>query len=213
MSHNGRVIDHLVLATPDVRATAAQVHADWGIEVVAGGAHTGRGTRNELSGLGGSAYLEIVGPDDAQPDPPFPRPFGVDALAAPVLVAWCARPTRPLAEVVARVAAHGIDLGPIAAMSRTRPDGVELQWALTFPLLGTPHEGTVPFLIDWQQSPHPSATLPHTAQLTRLHLVHPQPDLLRAILTEVGGSDVIDVEQGPAKLAAELNTLRGPVRL
>jgi hypothetical protein len=207
------VIDHLVLATPDVAATAAQVRADWGVAVVAGGSHTGRGTRNELTGLGGTSYLEIVGPDDAQPTPPFPRPFGVDDLTAPALVAWCARPTRPLAQVVAAIGALGIDLGEVAEMSRLRPDGVELQWQLTFPLLGPPHDGTLPFLINWLQSPHPTESLPHQASLTFLHLTHPAADVLRAVLAEVGGSEIITVEGGPAALQADIWTPRGVVRI
>lgn len=207
------MIDHLVLATPDVAATAAQVRDEWHITVVPGGSHSGRGTRNELAGLGGSSYLEIVGPDDGQPDPPFPRPFGIDELAAPALVAWCARPTLPLAEVAQRIAAHGIDLGPIAEMTRVRPDGVHLRWQLTFPLLGPPHAGTVPFLIDWLGSPHPTASLPHEASLTFLHLMHPNADLLRTVLAEVGSADTIRVEHGAGGLVADIWTPRGVVRL
>ena len=213
LGKTGVMIDHLVLATPDVDATAAAVRAAWGIEVVAGGSHTGRGTRNELTGLGPTTYLEIVGPDAAQPDPPFPRPFGVDDLAEAKLVAWCARPTRPLPEVLAAVTALGLDLGPVAEMSRARPDGVELHWQLTFPLLGAPNEGTVPFLIDWLDSPHPTESLPHQASLTTLHLVHPQADLVRAVLAEFGDTGAIEVHQGPAALWSDVATPKGVIRL
>lgn len=207
------MIDHLVLATPDVAATAAQVQREWGVEVVAGGAHAGLGTHNALTGLGAGVYLEIVGPDPTQPDPPLPRPFGVDEMQAPALVAWCARPSHPLADVVGRIATHGIDLGPIGDMSRTRPDGVRLDWRLTFPLLHAPHRGTLPFLIDWLDSPHPTDTLPHDAHLTTLHIVHPRTELVRAVLGEVGHTRAIDIELGPARLWAELRTPRGDVRL
>jgi hypothetical protein len=203
------VIDHLVLATPDVDATSAQIRSAWGVTVVAGGSHTGRGTRNELTGLGGATYLEIVGPDAGQPDPVGPRPLGVDDLSQPRFVAWCARPTRPLAEVLARLTAQGIDLGPAAGMSRLRPDGVELRWQLTFPLLDAPHHGTLPFLIDWLDSPHPTASLPHDAQLMSLHIVHPQPDLVRAVLAELGDDGLPEVHVGPAGLRAEVLTPRG----
>jgi hypothetical protein len=206
------MIDHLVLATPDVEATAAQVERDWGIEVVAGGAHIGRGTHNALTGLGAGVYLEIVGPDPGQPDPPFPRPFGVDELTEPTLVAWCARPARPLPHVIAQVSRHGIDLGPIADMSRARPDGVQLNWRLTFPLLGPPHLGTLPFLIDWLDTPHPTESLPHDAHLTALHIRHPRADLVHALLGEIGHTRAIEVEQGPAHLSAELRTPSGSIR-
>ena len=203
------MIDHLVLATPDVAATAASIASDWGLGLTAGGAHVGRGTRNELTGLGGATYLEVVGPDEQQPDPPFPRPFGVDDLAAATLVAWCARPQAPLDEVVGRCAALGIDPGPATEMSRARPDGVLLEWRLTMPLLGHPHDGTVPFLIDWLDSPHPAASLPHDCRLVTLHLQHPDADALRAVLDVIGRADGIEVTAGPASIAAEIDTPNG----
>ena len=213
LGENGCVIDHLVLATPDVTSTAAQVGDEWGVATIPGGSHTGRGTRNELTGLGAGVYLEIVGPDAKQPDPPFPRPFGVDDLAAPALVAWCARPARPLADVIGRVRAHGIDLGSIAEMERMRPDGVQLRWLLTFPLTDEPHRGTLPFLIDWLESPHPTESIPRQAHLTKLHIVHPEAALIRTVLEEIGRSRSVEVDQGAAGLWAEIHTPRGTVRL
>lgn len=203
------MIDHLVLATPDVAATAAALADDWGHVLSPGGSHVGRGTRNELTGLGGTTYLEVVGPDEQQPTPSFPRPFGVDDLDSPALVAWCARPTRPIDEAVARCAAAGIDLGAAAEMSRARPDGVLLQWRLTMPLLGAPHDGTVPFLIDWLASPHPAASLPHDCRLVHLHVTHPDADLLRAVLAEVGTSPIVDVAVGAPTLQAVIDTPNG----
>ncbi len=208
-----RMIDHLVLATPDVATTSRTVGGEWGIALTPGGAHVGRGTRNELTGLGGDAYLEVVGPDADQPEPPFPRPFGVDDLAGPTLVAWCARPARPLDEVITACRAAGIDMGDATEMSRARPDGVLLQWRLTFPLLGPPLHGVVPFLIDWRASPHPSASLPHDCTLRSLQLTHPEADLVRAVLREVGDDPRIEVTSGPPGLAAVVQTPSGERRL
>lgn len=207
------MIDHLVLATPDVEATAARLRLDWEVDIEAGGSHVGRGTRNELTGLGGATYLEIVGPDPSQPEPEFPRPFGVDDLTDATLVAWCARPTRPLPEVVAAVAALGIDLGGIAEMSRARPDGVLLEWQLTFPMLGPDQGGALPFLIDWRQSPHPSDSVPHHATLHELQLSHPNPDLVRAVLREIGDDTDIQVTAGSPGLTARILTANGEVSL
>ena len=198
-------------------ATSSEIRDRWGAAVVAGGSHTGRGTRNELTGLGGATYLEIVGPDAAQPPPEGPRPFGVDQLTQPAFVAWCACPARPLTEVLARIGALGLDLGPVAEMSRMRPDGAQLNWRLTFPLLDQPHRGTVPFLIDWLDSPHPSTSLPHDAQLISVRITHPQSDVLVAVLAEIasGSSDLttVEVADGPAELHAEISTRRGVLQL
>jgi hypothetical protein len=213
MRQTGRMIDHLVLATPDVAATAATVGAEWGIALTPGGSHVGMGTRNELTGLGGTTYLEVVGPDDGQPSPAGPRPFGIDELTGPRLVAWCARPRRRLEDVIAAASALGIDLGGVAGMSRRRPDGVLLEWRLTFPLLTPPFAGTVPFLIDWMASPHPTASLPHDCELLELHVTHPQADLVRAVIAEVGTMARTTVAPGPAAVAAQVRTPRGIVSL
>jgi hypothetical protein len=200
------MIDHLVLATPHLESTAAEVGAAWGLTLTPGGSHVGLGSRNELTGLGDGTYLEVVGPDVMQPAPSVPRPFGIDALAAARLVTWCARPTRPLHEVIADAAAAGIDVGPSAAMSRRRPDGVLLEWLLTPPHLDEPHHGVLPFLIDWQQSPHPTASLPHEATLVTLRLTHPHPDLVRRFVDILGGDARIEVTEGPAGLQAQFDT-------
>ena len=203
------MIDHLVLATPDVAGTAAALSREWGLDLSPGGSHVGLGTRNELTGLGGTTYLEVVGPDDGQPEPAGPRPFGIDDLVAPALVAWCARPAAPLDDVIAAAADLGVHLGDATGMSRRRPDGVLLEWRLTFPLLGPPHLGTVPFLIDWQASPHPTASLPHECRLEALRLTHPRPDALRAIVALLGDDARVSVAEGPASLSAEVRTPAG----
>ena len=76
-----------------------------------------------------------------------------------------------------------------------------------------PHLGTLPFLIDWLHSPHPTASLPHKATLRRLTLTHPQPDLVRAVLAAVGSSDVVAVEAGDPALHARVATPLGEVAL
>ena len=207
-------IDHLVLAGTDLAALVTRVATQFGANPVPGGPHPGRGTRNELVGLGNGRYLELIGPDRDQPAPGGPRQFGIDTITEPTLVAWCARPTRPLAEVVGDAAAAGFDLGPLASMSRQRPDGVLLQWRLTFPQLATPDEGTVPFLIDWGDSPHPATTLPDGVELLGLTLGNPWPERLRTLLTMVGDFPEIDVVVAARPtLQARLRTPNGEVHL
>jgi hypothetical protein len=207
------MIDHLVLATPDVERTAAMVSREWGITVVPGGSHVGLGTRNELAGLGGHSYLEVVGPDVMQPRPTAPRPFGVDDLPHASLVTWCSRPARPLAEVVDEAERLGVHLGRAGDMSRRRPDGVLLEWQLTPPSLGPPFDGVLPFLIDWKDSPHPADTLSHEAELVSLQLAHPNADLLRTFIEILGHDERIEVSEGAAAIQARINTPSGIVRL
>jgi Glyoxalase-like domain len=52
-------IDHVILATPDLDATAVRLAAEHGLEVVGGGRHEGMGTHNRIVPLGGG-YLELL---------------------------------------------------------------------------------------------------------------------------------------------------------
>ena len=81
-------LDHLVYATTDLEKSASELADLFGCGLQRGGSHTGLGTANYLMSLGGSHYLEVIGPDVGQPDPKWPRPFGIDDLEAPGLVTF-----------------------------------------------------------------------------------------------------------------------------
>ncbi|MFF4286728.1 VOC family protein [Streptomyces sp. NPDC001633] len=186
------VLDHLVHATPDLAATVAEVAALTGVRPVPGGTHPGRGTRNALLGLGGGAYLEIIGPDPEQPAPDGPRWFGIDALTGPRLVTWAVRVTG-IAARVAAARARGHDPGEAVAMSRRTPDGGRLAWQLTPPGAGG---ALAPFLLDWGSTPHPSAGLP-VVPLVALRAVHPDPAAVRAEWAALGVRWPGDLIAGP----------------
>src|SRR5438132_281047 len=84
-------VDHIVYATPDLQAGIDALEKRLGIRATAGGRHPGRGTQNALIALGPATYIEIIGPDPDQPKPAAGRPFGLDALAAPKVMAWAAK--------------------------------------------------------------------------------------------------------------------------
>ncbi|GAA0940862.1 VOC family protein [Pseudonocardia zijingensis] len=202
-------LDHLVLATPDLDATVADL-AGRGLVTSPGGAHDGLGTRNALADLGDGAYLEVIGPDPQQPEPTQPRPFGIDGLRAPRLVAWAVR----VADIDAAVAAarsHGVDPGAARDMARLRGDGVRLEWRLT-PPPGTVPE-VVPFLIAWGATEHPSRSAARGARLEEFTAAHPDPAGTRRRLAAVGAPDVT-VAPGPAPaLRALVATPTGTVEL
>ncbi|GAA2599922.1 VOC family protein [Actinomadura fulvescens] len=193
-------LDHLVYAAPDLKAAVSDIAARTGVTPVEGGPHPGLGTRNQLLGLGGNAYLEIIGPDPDQPDPEGPRPFGIDDLAAPALVAWAAGTTE-LEASIERARAAGRDPGPVSGMSRLRPDGELLSWRLT-----PPRTGVLPFLIDWGETPHPAGALP-VVPLRSFEAVHPDPDAVRGELASLGVE--LTVRRGPG--VALIARLDGPV--
>ena len=208
------MIDHLVYATTDLEATVAELASRLGVEPTPGGSHAGQGTRNQLVGLGAGAYLEIIGPDDDQPDPVDGRPFGIDRLVRPRLVGWCVRPRLPLAAVARAAAAARWDVGPIQAMSRTRPDGVELSWHLTMPIIGPTAVAPLPFLIDWGTSPHPADTLDHPVQLLDLRIECTAPEALAGQLEAIDELTSVELIDAPVvRLSALLDTPGGPLGL
>ncbi|MCU1364898.1 MAG: hypothetical protein JWN39_537, partial [Ilumatobacteraceae bacterium] len=155
-------LDHLVLATPDIAATAAWLAEQTGVTPSAGGQHTGKGTRNVLCSFGPTSYLEIVGPDHEQTTPTFPRPFGIDDLTEARMVAWAVA-VPDMETVLGEARRAGYDPGPASAMQRVRPDGVTLSWQLTLNL-----SATTPFLIEWGTPHHPAASAAPGLELSQL---------------------------------------------
>ena len=208
------MIDHLVFAGADLGVASRAIAELLGAQPTPGGRHVGHGTRNELLSLGEGTYLEIIGPDPEQPAPQGPRPFAVDTHVQPALVAWCARPSRPLTEIVDAARHKGVEFGTVAAMSRMRPDGVLLEWQLTQAILDGPLGCALPFLIDWGASPHPTQTLPGGVRLIELEISTPEPEAIRAVLDIVGHSArCVVCEAGEPALRARISTAHGDVTL
>lgn len=199
------VLDHLVYAVPDLRAGVAEFEARTGLRPVAGGSHAGRGTANFLVGLD-SAYLEIIGPDPAQPEHVGARPFGVNPDAEPRLVTWAVR-TTDIDATVASALSHGYDAGPVVAMSRRTPSGDLLAWRLTSPDARR-LSGVIPFVIDWGDTVHPSSGDLAQAQLIDFRATHPDPAEVHRVLAALGADLLVDSAHDTT-LHAVLGTPRG----
>ncbi|MFH0516029.1 VOC family protein [Streptomyces sp. M41] len=201
------LLDHLVLATPDLAATVADFTRRTGVRPAPGGVHLGFGTRNHLVSLGGSGYLEIIGPDLEQSVPGQPRPFDVDGLLTARTVTWAIRPP-DLDAAIEGARARGYDPGPALAMSRRRPDGTLLRWRLTDGDDAHP-SGLVPFLIDWGTSVHPTATGLPTTPLLSLSASAPDPDEIRPLLSALGTD--LHLTPGPVGISFTVDSPLGPV--
>jgi CTP:molybdopterin cytidylyltransferase MocA len=195
------IVDHLVYGVPDLAAGIEEWARLTGVEPAAGGSHPAWGTANALLSLGPHTYLEILGPDPAA-DPsegPRPRLFGLDGISHGALCGWAAA-VPDLEDRVQRCRAEGYDPGPVATMSRRRPDGSELRWQLAVPRdLQLREGGCVPFLIDWQGAPSPAASAPAGCRLVQLSARHPEPERVRGPLEAMG-----------LELAVERGGRRGP---
>lgn len=215
-------IDHLVYGVPELGPAVDRLQALLGVAPAAGGRHEGRGTHNALLALGGDRYLEVIAPDPEQPEPPAPRPFGLNHLTAPRLITFAVhavhaasgteppgsrtpqpQPPQPersgpaarLERWRRRAAARGYDPGPVVSGGRRRPDGSLLSWHLCqHPEL--PFGGVAPFLIDWGTAPSPAAAAPPGCRLLEMEAIHPEPQAVRAALRALAVA--VPVRPGPA---------------
>ncbi len=191
-------IDHLVYAGRDLMEAVDMATVTLGVDAVPGGQHVGLGTRNFLINLGGQTYLEIIGPDPEQPNPEQPRPFGIDDLRDPQLVAWGAR-TDDIDAAVAATRDADMGLGDPFAMQRETTHGDVLSWRLT-----PPTAGVIPFLIDWGDTPHPTESLAQAAQLVGLRLETKERDEVKLVMKQLGVD--VDVRWGfEERLAATID--------
>jgi hypothetical protein len=168
-------IDHLVVGAADLDRGIAWVQRRIGTAPVFGGTHDGFGTRNALLGLG-DQYLEVLALDPGQPGVRGDLAAQVAAMDEPGLLT---------------VAVAATDLDQPISMTRVRPDGVRLEWQLSF-------TATPLFFIDWGLSPHPSADLPDAGRITSCTVTTPVPD-------DLLGVEGVTVRSGPWHVAAEID--------
>jgi hypothetical protein len=197
------VIDHLVYACPNLEEAVDDIAVRTGVRAAGGGQHPGLGTRNALLSLGPRCYLELLGPDPAQPPPAEPRSFGLDNLRGPALRGWAVAPAS-LDSAIQAARAAGTDLGQPIAGLRYRPDGTPVRWRMTPPseLDGM---AVAPFLIDWENSPHPAAQSPRGLLLAEFVIRSPDPDRIIALLDALGLAVRIQHAEVPGFSAAVRN--------
>lgn len=203
-------VDHLIYGVPDLGSAVDQLEKTLGVRPGIGGRHPDLGTWNALLALAPRAYLEVMAPDPEGSGGSRGRPFGLDDLDRPRLVAWCAR--HPDLESAVREARDlDVELGQPTPGSRDRPDGRTLTWRITDPYADR-LDGVVPFLIDWGDTPHPAGSAPAGVRLRDLTLNHPRPERVRRVLEALGLE--VAVEGGPASgLEAVLESPEGEVVL
>ncbi|MCH1883343.1 VOC family protein [Agrococcus sp. ARC_14] len=191
-----RVLDHIVLAGPDLAALVDGFERTTGVRAAPGGRHPS-GTANALIAFsrGGERvrqYLELIGPDAeagwAAAD--VPR-FGIAGLSAPRVASFAIAPD-DLDAAVAAARDAGLAYGDIEPLSRTTPDGRELAWRLGLPS----DETEPPFLIDWGATPHPALDDLPVLELVALRRLTREPDAERARFAALG----IEVGDGPDAL-------------
>lgn len=205
-------LDHLLLGVADLDQGIAWVERLTGVRAVVGGSHPGRGTRNALVSLGERHYLEIIGPDPAQPE--TPQGARLKALKEPVLIGWAAA-AMDLDGIAKRARDAGQPLTGPRDGSRARPDGRMLKWRTLNPSPRFIANGVdpIPFFIEWSaDSRHPSEDSPAGCALQAFEIEHPQANDVAQTLDALG-IDAVVRENASARLLVTLKTPKGVVTL
>ena len=133
-----RGLDHVVILVRDLDA-AIESYTRLGFTAVPGGRHN-VATHNALIAFQDGSYVELIAFWEDAPQHRWHRYLGLGGG----LVDYCMR-TSDLAGDVAGLRAAGIAMSEKQPMSRLRPDGYRVEWALS---LATETQGITPFLIE-----------------------------------------------------------------
>ncbi|GAA4195434.1 VOC family protein [Microbacterium oryzae] len=191
-----RLLDHVVIAGPDLEELVRWFAERTGVTASPGGVHP-TGTANALvaltvGGERGRQYVELIGPDPDRADAALPTTFGIDALTAPVVRTYAVHPD-DIDATVAGARARGYDPGEVSDLSRRTADGSLLQWRLT---QGEGRRLDVPFLIDWGSTAHPGLGDIPAVELVAFERVEPDPAALQDVL------DALALDDGVAPVVA-----------
>lgn len=192
------LLDHIVIAGPDLAATVDWFRDLTGVTAAPGGAHP-TGTANALVALTVNGeprphYLELIGPDPEREGEELPKTFSINRLKKPTLITYAVHPTG-IEQVVERARAAGVDLGDIQDLSRRTPEGTELSWRLT--QAAAPRNYAVPFLIDWGTTEQPGLGDLPSLELVSFERVEVNPAPQRKAIDALGlGDGVAPVREG-----------------
>lgn len=188
-------IDHLVMAANSLNEGTDYIFRTLGVWPQVGGEHEAMGTHNRVVRLSEGCYLEVIAINERARKPEHPRWFEFDTYAMreqlqqkPRLITWAIRTDR-IEELSQRSA---YPLGNVKPMNRG-----DLYWRLTLTEDGhLPETGLVPFLIQWDKTPHPASLMQESGcGLVKLYGYHAQPEAITHILKSVGAENLIEMKQ------------------
>lgn len=201
-------LDHILWGASSLESGIAEFATMTGVTLAPGGRHPGFGTHNALASFGDHTYLEIIAPDPTQELAGTLGAF-LQTFERPALFHF-AITTSNIDNVARNLRALGIG-SRLVPMSRTRADGVTLNWRNLYP---EEHDFgfALPFFIQWDTDFHPSR-LPAVG-LTRdsFTVHHPRVDELRRLYAGLDiPVEIVAAER--AEFRALIGTPKGPVEL
>jgi hypothetical protein len=164
-------LDHVLVQVSDIDSGIATFREASGVEAAIGGRHPGKGTINALASMGDS-YLELIATDRTDKN-----------VVGMRLIHFAVR-VDDIDAAAAAASAQGLSIEWMDGARQT-PDGQTLRWRM-FDLTGHPHAGTLPFFINWGDTPNPSGTTPAGLTNPVLTASSPDADALRALYRHLG---------------------------
>lgn len=176
-----RKIDHIVFAVKDLQEGSAYIQSLLGCQVIPGGKHLNNGTHNAVVNLGNNIYLEIIAADPGNNNVPKPRWMGVDVIDQSTVTRWAIK-SDDLAPDLATLKKYNPALATSFAGSRKKQDGSTLSWNMALPL-PSPTVEIAPFITDWKDSIHPTATLPEECELMSIEFYASELNKLKQLFS------------------------------
>jgi hypothetical protein len=201
------VLDHIVLAAPDLQEAMKEFENMTGIKPSIVGSLRGLGTKSARVGLDNNSYIEIIAPD-----PKNSGPIGA-ALASELeegtLVPYhYAIRTSDIENMKNEYVPNDLGWQPDhISMFGASPDGAAKKWEMLY-MYGHKLGGCVPFYIDWGQCDHPTASIPEVGALKSLIVQAPGGHKVHELLARVEG---ITVKEGSPLLEFSFGSPEGTI--
>ena len=203
-------VDHIVFCAPTLEDGIDYILELTGVQATYGGRHITKGTHNAIFKIGPHAYFEILAPDPENKDISPPRWMGIDLIKEPRITRWAIK-SNDIEKDATNLSNYKADYGNAKSGNRALQDGTILSWQLTDPLT-KPAIEVVPFLLDWQDSIHPSSTLSDTCELKAISLEHPDPKIIKQVARALELSLTVTPSDQP-RVIISLNTPRGIIEI
>jgi len=199
-------LDHILYAVPNLEKGIEDFEKLTGVRPAYGGKHTNLGTHNALVSLGKEVYLELIAPDPNQNIPLKNIVFNIGKIKVPKIITWAVRSAN-INELGAKIKIAEIQDG-----KRIKEDGTLLKWKTAEITEFADTSGMVPFVIQWDQTPHPASTSPVGCNLLEFSAEHPSPNQFTKLVSELSFPFKI-VESPSFQLKIKINSPKGVIEI
>lgn len=203
------VLDHIVLAAPDLDVAMEQFKTLTGMAVRECGSMKGIGIRRARIAFDETTYLEIIAPNASQPGP-IGQLIVNKRLQELTPFAYAIRYAKT-EDLCKQVKQFGYTPDHICMFGAPGDDGTQRKWDMLH-LHGHSLGGICPFFINWDNTEHPGPKLPMVGLLKKFSIRAPIDDPIHALMAHINVKDDIIVLEGTPKLSFQFSSPEGTVK-